>query len=249
MVNDTRSPAAVLAGRAALVTGASGGIGRAIAVALGMCGAQLCVVGRDEARLTVTADEIRARGGQVVQVIADATRPRQIDDLVARVDRDFSFLNILVHAAGHYRRALMAESTTEDLDDHYRTNIRAPYQLTQAMLPALSRQGGDVVFINSTQGLSAGAGLSQYSATQHAVKAVADSLRAEINNDCVRVTTIHLGRTATSLQETIFAIEGRSYRPERLIQPEDVADVVVAAVTLPRRAQVTSVTLWPTEKV
>ncbi|MGH3927674.1 MAG: SDR family NAD(P)-dependent oxidoreductase, partial [Pseudonocardiaceae bacterium] len=162
---------------------------------------------------------------------------------------DFRCLDILVHAAGVYRRAQMAESTIADLDDQYRTNVRAPYQLTQAMLPALFRQGSDVVFINSTRGLSAGAGLGQYSASQHAVKAVADSLRAEINTHCVRVTTVHLGRTATPLQESILAVEGRSYKPERLIQPEDVADVVVAVITLPRRAQVTSVTLWPTEKV
>ncbi len=241
--------AAVLKGRTGLVTGASGGIGRAIAVALATRGAQIWVVGRDGARLGATVGEIRARGGAVVPVIADVTRSQWIDDLVAQVGRDFSCLDILVHASGLYRRAPMAESTIEDFDNHYRTNVRTPYQLTQAMLPALSRQGGDVIFINSTQGLSAGAGLGQYSAAQHAVKAIADSLRAEINTDYVRVTTVHLGRTATPLQETIFAAEGRSYRPECLIQPEDVADVVVTAVTLPRRAQLTSVTLWPTKKV
>ena len=72
---------------------------------------------------------------------------------------------------------------------------------------------------------------------------VADSLRAEVNRDGVRVLTLHVGRTATELQERIFARENRPYTPESLIQPEDVADIVVCAITLPRRAQVTTLTI------
>ncbi|MGH3925092.1 MAG: SDR family NAD(P)-dependent oxidoreductase, partial [Pseudonocardiaceae bacterium] len=79
MLNDTRSCAAVLKGRTGLVTGASGGIGRAIAVALATRGAQICVVGRDKARLSVTVEEIRARGGAVVPVVADVTHSHRID--------------------------------------------------------------------------------------------------------------------------------------------------------------------------
>jgi NADP-dependent 3-hydroxy acid dehydrogenase YdfG len=80
------------------------------------------------------------------------------------------------------------------------------------------------------------------------MKAVGESLRAEVNSRGVRVTTIHLGRTATTRQEGIFAAEGRDYTPELLIQPDDVADVVVSIVALPKRAQVTSLTLLPTHK-
>src|SRR6185437_6495109 len=115
-------------------------------------------------------------------------------------------------------------------------NVRAPYELTQAMLPALIRRRGDVVFLNSTQGLTASGGIGQYAATHHAMRAVADSLRAEVNTAGVRITTLHIGRTASPLQERIHAVEGRAYDQQALIQPEDVADLVVAAVGLPKRA-------------
>jgi NADP-dependent 3-hydroxy acid dehydrogenase YdfG len=80
------------------------------------------------------------------------------------------------------------------------------------------------------------------------LKAVADALRAEVNDAGTRVLSVHVGRTATSRQERIFAMEGRPYTPERLMQPSDVADVVVAALTLPRTAEMTSVSIRPMMK-
>ncbi|MGH3941832.1 MAG: SDR family NAD(P)-dependent oxidoreductase, partial [Pseudonocardiaceae bacterium] len=143
---------------------------------------------------------------------------------------------------------VLEKASIKNFDELYRTNVRVPYELTQATLGALTRRRGDIVFINSTQGLSAAGGLSGYAATQHAMKAVSESLRSEVNGQGVRVTTIHLGRTATTLQEGIFAAEGRTYTPELLIQPDDVADVVANIVALPKRTQITSVTLLPTHK-
>jgi NADP-dependent 3-hydroxy acid dehydrogenase YdfG len=113
-------------------------------------------------------------------------------------------------------------------------------------LDSLARSRGDIVFVNSTQGLSAGPEVGGYAATQQAAKAVSESLRAEVNAHGVRVITVHLGRTATPLQEAVFAAEGRVYTPELLIHPDDVADVVAGALALPKRAQLSSVTLLPT---
>ena len=84
------------------------------------------------------------------------------------------------------------------------------------------------MFLNSTQGLAASRGVGQYAATQHAMRAVADSLREEVNEQGVRVLSLFLGRTAGNLQRAIFAMEGRPYAPERLIQPGDVAEAVLA---------------------
>jgi NADP-dependent 3-hydroxy acid dehydrogenase YdfG len=97
------------------------------------------------------------------------------------------------------------------------------------------------VFINSSAGLNARAELAQYAATKHALKAIADSLREEINDDGVRVLSIFLGRTATPMQATVHEMEGREYHPERLMQPEDVATVVINALSLPRSAEVTNI--------
>jgi NADP-dependent 3-hydroxy acid dehydrogenase YdfG len=236
-----------LDGRAALVTGASGGIGRAIALALAAGGADVCVVGRDERRLADTVNAIGAHGTAAVSLAADLTENGRIDQLVDLVDRRLGGLDMLVHSAGIYSRGLLAESGIDELDVQYQANIRLPYRLTQVALPLLVSRRGDVVFINSTQGLAAGGGLGQFAATQHAMRGVADSLRAEVNRDGVRVLSLHVGRTATERQERIFAGENRPYTPESLIQPEDVAGLVVCAITLPRRAQVTTLTVWPTQ--
>ena len=237
-----------LAGRVALVTGASGDLGRAIAIALGVVGATVGVVGRDEARLTRTAAELRNRGAEVLALVADLTDRARTADLAGRIEGELGGLDILVHCAGSYARGGLAESSVDSLDHQYRANVRAPYQLTKAVLPMLLARQGDVFFVNSTQGTAAAGGVGQFAATQHAMRAVADSLRAEVNPSGVRVTTLHLGRTATSRQQGIFAAEGRPYLPEGLIAPRDVADLVVAAVTLPSRTQLTTLTVWPTRK-
>lgn len=237
----------MLTGKAALVTGASSGIGRAIALALAESGTAVGVIGRDRRRLASTVKSIEAFGGVALPFPGDLTEPGQIDHLAQLVDEEFTGLDLLVHSAGTYHRDEMARSSIQHLDDQYQTNVRAPYRLTQALLPALARRPGDVVFVNSTQGLSTSRGTGQYAATQHALKAIADSLRAELNSEGVRVMTLHVGRTATPRQRHVFEAEGRDYTPEILIQPEDLAELVVTAVALPRRAQVTTMTIWPTD--
>lgn len=236
-------------GRFALVTGASSGIGRAVAHALARIVDHLCLVGRDEDRLAKVSEEAQRQGAQILQFRADLTCGRQLSELATEISRRHDGLDILVHSAGIYARGNLDEASLQALDDQYRANVRAPYELTQLLLPALVRRRGGVVFLNSTQGETGSGGVGQYAATQHAMRAVADSLRAEVNAAGVRVTTLHIGRTATPRQERIHASEGRRYEPEALIQPEDIAQLVVSAVDLPRRAQVTTMTVWPTRKV
>jgi NAD(P)-dependent dehydrogenase (short-subunit alcohol dehydrogenase family) len=132
-----------------------------------------------------------------------------------------------------------------DFDGQYRTNVRAPYVLTQALLPMLRSRQGQIVFINSSVGLNARAGVGQYAATKHALKALADSLREEVNAASVRVLSVFLGRTASPMQAGIHAAEGKAYHPERLLQPQDVAAVVLNALSLPRTAEVTDISIRP----
>jgi short-subunit dehydrogenase len=107
---------------------------------------------------------------------------------------------------------------------------------------------GQIVIMNSTAGLEARARVGQYAATKHALKALADSLREEVNSAGIRVLSLYLGRTATAMQEKIFQAEGRSYIPENLLQPEDVAALLVALLRLPRTAEVTDVRIRPAIK-
>ena len=102
--------------------------------------------------------------------------------------------------------------------------------------------------MNSTAGLTARANVSQYAATKHALKAVADSLREEVNADGVRVLSLFLGRTASAMQEFVHDVEGKPYRPDRLIQPDDVAAMILHALSLPHTAEVTEIRMRPLAK-
>lgn len=233
----------MLKGQVALVTGASRGIGRAIALELAAEAATVCLVARDSHALEEAATAMGRAGAAVYP--ADLTRDEDVRELAGRLQRDFGRLDILVHSAGIIAHGPLSRAPVADFDNQYRANVRAPYLLTQLALPMLIACHGQVVFINSTLGLTTRPEVAQFSATQHALKAVADSLRQEVNEQGVRVLSVHPGRTATARQAAIHAQEGKRYRPERLMQPEDVAALVLSALRLPRTAEVTDINMRP----
>lgn len=237
-----------LLGQVALVTGASSGIGRAVAIALARHGASVCLVGRNLRRLALAHREAERHIPSVKTYRTDLTRDRDLRRLVSNVERDFGRLDILVHGAGVIALGPVETAPVSDLDLQYRTNVRAPYLLSQVFLPLLKREKGQIVFVNSSAGLLARANVAQYASTKHALRAIADSLREEINVDGVRVFTVFLGRTATPMQAAVYRQERRTYDPQGLIQPEQVASLIVATLTLPRDVEVTEARLRPLRK-
>jgi NADP-dependent 3-hydroxy acid dehydrogenase YdfG len=238
----TKPARAGLQDKTAVVTGASSGIGRAVALKLAAAGARLCLLGRDEARLR----EVAAATGapKRTQIYAfDLTNDGALAGFGDNLKGESIVPDILVHSAGVVALAEVAAASLADLDLQYRVNLRAPYALTQALLPGLEARRGQVVFINSGSGLSARAGWSQYAATKHALKALADSLREEVAAQGVRVISVYPGRTAGPMQEAVHKLEGKPYQAERFIRPEDVAGVVRHALELPRSAVMTDVSL------
>jgi len=229
----------------AVVTGASSGIGQSIAIGLARCGARVCAVGRDKSRLEQTASAARGES-RVLPFKADLLAVASIDRLREVLERDFGRLDILVHSSGIIKHNPMSKAQVEDLDEQYASDLRVPYLLTKSLLPMLKASRGQVVFINSTLGLNAKRPeVGQYAATQHALKAVADSLREEVNQDGVRILSLFAGRTATPRQERLQEQDGKVYRPELLMQPEDVAAIVMCALALPRTAEVTDISMRP----
>lgn len=232
----------MLSGKHALVTGASSGIGRALTLALAQHEASLHLLGRDEAALAELARQVRSWGGEAQTYAFDLT-----DDAALRAFAEgfAAPLDILVHSAGTVSLGALQDAAIEDLDAQYRLNVRAPYLLTQLLLGRLRRAKGQLVFLNSGAGLSAKAQWSQYAATKHALKAVADALRDELKGSGVRVVSVYPGRTASPMQARVHEQEGRPYDPAKFVQPGDVAAMIVAALELPRSAEVTDLSVRP----
>ena len=231
-------------GQICVVTGASSGIGREIAVELASAGASVCAVARHRSALEETAN-LCGGPGEVEPYVADLVVDNQVKELGEAILAREGGVHILVHSAGTISRGDLETARIEDLDRQYAANVRAPYRLTQTLLPALCAAEGQIVFINSTAGLTARGNAGQFAATQHALKAIADSLREEINPRGVRVTSVYPGRTATPRQARMHAWESKPYFPERLMQPRDVASIVVESLALPRSAELTDVQLRP----
>ncbi|MGE3539068.1 MAG: SDR family NAD(P)-dependent oxidoreductase [Candidatus Tectimicrobiota bacterium] len=230
----------------AVVTGAGSGIGQAMALALAAQGATLCLVGRTPATLQVTAS--RAAQGSMYCYPADLRQDEAVQTLATQLQHDWHTIDILVHSAGVYAMGPLDTTPVATLDQQYQTNVRAPYLLTQALLPLLRPRQGQVVFLNSSVGLTARGTVGAYAASKHALKAIADSLREEVNATGLRVLSVYLGRTASPMQATIHALEGKPYHPEDLLQPYDVAMVTLQALLLPRTAEVTDITIRPMRK-
>jgi NADP-dependent 3-hydroxy acid dehydrogenase YdfG len=232
----------------AVVTGASSGIGRAMALKLAAHGASLCLVGRKLETLEVVAESASETSSEVRSYVADITLDEDICKLRENLQQDFGYIDILIHSAGAISLGKVEDAMVEDFDWQFRTNVRAPYLLTQVLLPMIRSRKGQIVFINSSAGLRASGNLGQYAATKFALKAIADSLREEINSEGVRVLSVYPGCTATPMQSSVHKMEGREYHPELLMQSADVAAIVINALSLPRSAEVTEIFLRPMNK-
>jgi NAD(P)-dependent dehydrogenase (short-subunit alcohol dehydrogenase family) len=240
-----------LEGRKALVTGASSGVGRAVARALVREGATTCLTGRSEPRLreaTGTAEEVAPPGTRAFYRRADLRDEGEIRALVSALEQEAGGLDLLVHSAGTFGMGPVEETSAGELDRLYETNLRAPVLLTRALLPLLEERESDVVFVNSSVGVASRGGVGAYAASKHGLRAVADSLRDEVNPRGIRVLSLYLGRTATPMQERIFEKEGREYRPDRLIQADELAGLLVDAVAMGRSAEVTDLHVRPAQK-
>jgi NADP-dependent 3-hydroxy acid dehydrogenase YdfG len=175
----------------------------------------------------------------------DLRKEADIECLREKVAQEAGGLDVLVHSAGAYARGPLQDASALQFDELYHSNVRGPFLLTKAAFPLLKARKGQIVFINSSAGIRARGQAGQFSATQHALRALADALRDEINADGVRVLTMHLGRTATPRMQRLYEHDAKTYRPELLMQPEDVAAMAVAAFKQPRTAEVTEIHMRP----
>ena len=225
-----------LQGIGALVTGASSGIGRAVAEKLGRRGAYVIVHGRDAARGLAVADTITAEGGKARFVAADLTDPAELEELADQAGT----VDVLVNNAGFSWFGPTAELDMATFDRLFAANVRAPYFLVGALAPKMAaRGGGSIVSIGSMAGQIGLAGGAAYGATKATLASLTRSWAAEFSPAGVRVNAIAAGPvlTAGAVPERIEAL-GATTLLARAAQPGEIAEVI-AFLASPKASYVT----------
>ncbi len=217
----------------ALITGASRGIGAAIATALAPTHA-LLLAGRPSPALQATAGRLGA-----TPLALDVTDT----DTIASATASIGELDVLVHNAGIFFPGPVADSAVDDWRTTFEVNVLGAVAVTLAVLPALRRVGGQVVFINSGSGRKASPTMASYSASKFALRAFADSLRE--SEPELRVTTVFPGRVDTDMQRAFVSFEGGEYDASRFLKPDTVAEAVAQVVATPADGHVHEVVLRP----
>ena len=219
--------------RTALITGASRGIGAAIADALAPTHT-LFLAGRSSPALRATAERLGA-----TPLLLDVTDAESIEAAAAAIGD----INVLVHNAGVSLPGRVAASTVEQWRTTFDVNVVGAVAVTLAVLPALRRADGQVVFINSGSGRTASENMASYSASKFALRAFADSLR--LSEPALRVTTVYPGRTDTDMQRELVSFEGGDYDAGRLLRADTVAAAVAQAINTPADGHLNEVILRP----
>jgi NAD(P)-dependent dehydrogenase (short-subunit alcohol dehydrogenase family) len=223
-----------LTNKIALVTGASRGIGRATASRLAEAGARVIVhYSASKAAADDLVAEIRAKGGQADAVGGDLSASDAAHKLAEAIKAlGIEKLDVLVNNAGVANLGAIQDQTVEDFDRHFAINVRAPYFLTQQLLPLLG-EGSSVIFLSSVVARVAFDGTSAYSATKGAVEVITRNLAKELGPRGIRVNAIAPGAIDTDMaQGFIGSDEGREYVKnmqalKRIGQPDDIADAVL----------------------
>jgi NAD(P)-dependent dehydrogenase (short-subunit alcohol dehydrogenase family) len=230
--------------RTALVTGASEGIGKATASALGRAGWQVGICARTPARVAAALVELRDEGVRASGQPADVGDPAQVGALVAQVEADLGPIDALINNAGVLIARPFLELSLEEWDRTMATNLRSLFLVTRAVLPGmLSRHQGDIVNVASLAGRNGFVGGTAYTASKHAVLGFSRALMLETRKQGIRVAAVCPGSVATGMLRDQPMLKADA---ERILRPEDVAATIVSILELPARALVSEIDIRPT---
>jgi NADP-dependent 3-hydroxy acid dehydrogenase YdfG len=241
-----------LAGKVALVTGASSGIGEATALALAAAQARVVVAGRRAERLTALVARIEAAGGEAFAVPTDVAVEEQARSMVLRAHERWGKLDLLVNNAGLMLQAMIDGADTEEWRRMIGVNLLGLMYATHAALPLMKAQGqGHIVNLSSVAGRIANPRVAVYAATKFGVCAFSDALRKEVRKDGIRVTVIEPGIVATELPSHISDVAAKEALAARIatltpLEADDVAAAILYAVTQPARVNVNEILVRPT---
>ncbi|WP_291119681.1 3-ketoacyl-ACP reductase [Empedobacter sp. UBA7248] len=234
-----------LKGKNALVTGGSRGLGKAVALALAKEGVNVAVTGRNTKTLEETVEEIKSFGVKADYSIFNVAEKVEVKMQLERLIESFGAFDILINNAGIAAFGSFLEMPENDWEEIVRTNLFGPYYVSKAVIPSMVELGnGDIINVSSTAGLKGNAVTSAYSASKAGLIGLSESLMFELRKKNIRVTTLTPSTIASEMSKDVLKITDGD--PEKVLQPEDFAQLIVDLLKLDKRAMLASASLWST---
>ena len=228
----------------ALITGAGKGIGKAIALALAKEGVNVILVSRTQTDIDQLADEASNLGVKSLALAADVSDINSINSAVEKALSKFKTIDILINSAGIASFGKFMELEPAAWEKIIQVNLMGTYYTTRAVIPnMIERQTGDIINISSTAGLAGNALTSAYSASKFAVLGLTDSLMQEMRKHNIRVSALTPSTVATDMAKDLNLTDGN---PEKVMQSEDIAELLIAQLKLNRRVFIKNSSIWST---
>ncbi|MBV8251749.1 MAG: 3-ketoacyl-ACP reductase [Chitinophaga sp.] len=233
-----------LKGKKALITGAGKGIGRAIALALAAEGVDVALMGRTEATLQEVAIAARHLGVKAATATADVANLEEVENAIASLTSELGPIEILINNAGIAAFGGFMDLSPAQWEQIIQVNLMGVYYVTRTVLPSMiERKTGDIINISSTAGQRGAPLTSAYSASKFGLLGMTESLMLEVRKHNIRVSALTPSTIATDMAKELQLTDGN---PEKVMQPEDLAEFVVSQLKLNRRVVIKSAGMWST---
>ena len=233
-----------LKNKKAIITGGSRGLGKATAIAFAKLGIDVAITGRNEEKLQGTVSELKALGVNAFYEIFDVGNYEDVKVGIKNIISNLGTVDILVNNAGIAAFGPFNEMKVSVWEKIIQTNVLGMYYVTKEVLPYLiDKNEGDIINVASTAGLNGNANVSAYSASKFAVIGMSESLMKEVRKNNIRVNTLTPSTIASDMSLELGITDGNV---EKVLQPEDFAQLIVAGLQLPRRAMMANASLWST---
>ena len=233
-----------LKNKKAIITGGSRGLGKATAIAFGKLGIDVAITGRNEEKLQETVVELKGLGVKAFYEVFDVGNYKEVQVGIKNIISNLGSVDILVNNAGIAAFGSFTEMEVSVWEKIIQTNVLGMYYVTKEVLPYLiDKNEGDIINVASTAGLNGNANVSAYCASKFAVIGLSESLMKEVRKNNIRVNTLTPSTIASDMALELGITDGN---PEKVLQPEDFAQLIVAGLHLPRRAMMANASLWST---
>lgn len=232
-----------LNGKTALITGGGRGLGKATAIALAKEGVNIAISGRNEEQLKGTVAELQALGITATYAVFNVGNQAEVNAGISQINQTFPQIDILINNAGIAAFGSVEDMPSKTWEDIIQTNVLGVYYVAKAVVPIMKAQGqGDIINVASTAGLKGSANSSAYSASKSAVIGFSESLMYEMRKENIRVTTLTPSTIATDM--TMIDLKITDGNPDKILQPEDFAELIVDVLQFNRRALLANASIF-----